>query len=56
VFWKLYTCGNYVLLPKGYVFTHDMLPAVMYKYWLENEAPAEVPALVEAVGCRSLRG
>lgn len=27
-----------------------MFPAVMYKYWLENEALDEVPALVEAVG------
>lgn len=50
-FWKLYACSNYVLLSK----TCCQLLRTN-KYWLANEALAEVPALAEAEAAGALLG
>lgn len=51
VFWKSYACSNYVLLSKTCCqLLHTN------KYWLANEALAEVPALAEAEATGALLG
>lgn len=51
MFWKSYACSNYVLLSKTCCqLLHTN------KYWLANEALAEVPALAEAEATGALLG